>query len=263
LRSYNKQHPFPEEANRLLTDALCEMYFAPTTTAKAALLKENIPEEKIFVTGNTVIDALELMLSQNRRFSSPALQKIFQSGSLDKIILVTAHRRENFGQPIENVFNALQDVALKYPEVKIIYPVHLNPNVQEPAKRILGNTPNIFLLKPLNYSDLANLMKHSYIVVTDSGGLQEEAPSLGKPVLVLREVTERPEAVKSGTVKIIGTEKEKVFSEICLLIDDQGKYKKMAHSINPYGDGKASVRTAEAIRYYFGLQKAPPKEFNP
>lgn len=266
LRSYNKHHPFPEEANRLLTDSISDLYFAPTSTAKKALIKENINPKKIFITGNTVIDALKMVLSCKKGFENHSLVKLFPyplSPISYPLILVTAHRRENFGKPVENVFHALRRIAEKYQDVKIVYPVHLNPNVQEPAKRIMGNIDNIHLLEPLNYSDLAGLMKLSRIVVTDSGGLQEEAPTLGKPVLVLREVTERPEAVKSGTVSLIGTNEEKVFSQVSRLLSDKKHYRSMSNSVNPYGDGKAAVRTIEAIRYYFGLKKSPPKDFSP
>lgn len=265
LRSYDKKHPFPEEANRLLTDAICSIYFAPTSTAKNALLKENVDPKNIFVTGNTVIDALQAVLAQKNGFADLILKKMFPTPlplTPNSFILLTSHRRENFGKPMENIFRALARVAQKYKNFKVIYPMHLNPNVQNPAKRILGKISNIYLIPPINYSDLANLMKLSYFVVTDSGGLQEEAPSLGKPVLVLRQVTERPEAIKAGTVKIIGTQENKVFSEIVKLIEDKKLYFKMAHCVNPYGDGKASGRIFEAIRYYFGLRNTRPEEFN-
>lgn len=261
LRSYNKNQPFPEEANRLLTDALSELYFAPTETSKKALLKENIPAEKIFITGNTVIDALNIVLSEKREFSNKTLKKIFQVNNDAPVILVTAHRRENFGKPIENVFNALRRAAEKYTSAQIIYPVHLNPNVQEPAKRILGHISNVHLLPPMDYLDFSKLIQSSYIVVTDSGGLQEEAPSAGKPVLVLREVTERPEAVKYGTVKLVGTDEQNIFNEISRLMDDKKHYDKMARSVNPYGDGKASERIVEAVRKFFGFRAERPEEF--
>lgn len=263
LRSYNKQHPFPEEANRLLTDDLCDLYFAPTTTSRAALLKENVPKEKIFITGNTVIDALHWVIKQKRPASNSVVRKLMidLKSQISNLILVTAHRRENFGKPLVNVFTALRHIAAEFPNVQIVYPVHLNPNVQEPAKRILGNVPNIHLLPPVNYADLALLMQKSSFVVTDSGGLQEEAPSLGKPVLVLREVTERPEAVHAGTVRIIGTAEKKVYSEIRKLLTDKRHYTRMARATNPYGDGQASRRTVEAIQYFFGQKKSRPSEF--
>jgi len=259
LRSYNKMHPYPEEANRLLTDSICDLYFAPTATARRALLRENVAPEKIFVTGNTVTDALAMALARKHSFSQPALREIFKSDG--PVVLVTAHRRENFGAPFENIFRALRRIALRYPQVNLAYPVHLNPRVQEPAHRILGGIDNVHLLPPLDYLDLANLMKRSRIVVTDSGGLQEEAPSLGKPVLVLREVTERPEAVKAGTVKIVGTNEEKVFGAIEKLLIDKRLYKKMSQAVNPYGDGKAAARIMQAVRHYFHLRPTRPPEF--
>jgi UDP-N-acetylglucosamine 2-epimerase (non-hydrolysing) len=261
LRSYDRTQPFPEEANRLLTDALCDLYFAPTSTSKKALLKENIDPAKIFVTGNTVIDALRMVLAQKRSLAHPVLKKIAGSLTKKRVILVTAHRRENFGKPLEEAFTALARVARKYPDVQIVYPVHLNPKVQEPAYRILGGQDNILLLPPLNYADLAHLMDLACLVVTDSGGLQEEAPSLGKPVLVLREVTERPEAVKAGTVRIVGTHEKTVFSRICQVLDDRTLYHRMAKAVNPYGDGKAAQRTVDAVRYYFGSARRRPNEF--
>ncbi|MBN1621915.1 MAG: UDP-N-acetylglucosamine 2-epimerase (non-hydrolyzing) [Endomicrobiales bacterium] len=256
LRSYDKHHPFPEEANRLLSDSLCTLHFVPTRTAKKALIKENIDKSSIFITGNTVIDALHMVLS--RKYSSSNIHFLSSIPS----ILVTAHRRENFGKPFNNIFRALKRVAEKYPQVNIIYPVHMSPNVHGPAHKILGKTKNIILFPPVNYCDLAKFMESSYFVVTDSGGLQEEAPSLGKPVLVLRKVTERPEAVNAGTVKVIGTDEKKVFKEICRLIEDKKAYNKMARAVNPYGDGKAAKRTIEAIMYYFGFRSARPDEFS-
>jgi UDP-N-acetylglucosamine 2-epimerase (non-hydrolysing) len=265
LRTYDRHQPFPEEANRMLTDALCDLYFAPTATSRAALLKENISREKIFITGNTVIDALHLALAQKKPFLNPILKKMFSSRASDSsspLVLVTSHRRENFGEPMENVFHALDDAAHQYPAMTIVYPVHLNPRVQEPAHRILGHTKNIILLPPVNYTDLAGVMNRASFVVTDSGGIQEEAPALGKPVLVLRAVTERPEAVKSGTVRLIGTDRKKVFNEICRLMDDKKHYQRMAHAVNPYGDGKAAERSVQAVEYYFGLRKQKPSEFH-
>lgn len=262
LRSYNRQQPFPEEANRLLTDALAEIYFAPTTTSKKALLRENVPAKKIFITGNTVIDALHMVLAQRRQFRNPALRAAFSGKRQKRTILVTAHRRENFGKPLEAVFTALRCAAQKYNDVQIIYPVHLNPNVREPAQRILGRQENILLLPPVDYAEMALIMDRSYMVVTDSGGLQEEAPSLGKPVLVLRKVTERPEAVTAGTVRIVGTDEQNVFRQICRVLDDGAAYRRMARAVNPYGDGRAAARTVAAVRYFFGMTPSRPKEFS-
>ncbi|MCX5778814.1 MAG: UDP-N-acetylglucosamine 2-epimerase (non-hydrolyzing) [Elusimicrobia bacterium] len=266
LRTYDRYQPFPEEANRMLTDALCDLYFAPTATSRAALLKENISREKIFITGNTVIDALHMALAKKKPVANVILKKLLASrvfGPAAPLVLVTSHRRENFGAPMENVFHALNDAARVHPAMTIVYPVHLNPRVQEPAHRILGHTANIVLLPPVNYTDLAAAMYRSSFVVTDSGGIQEEAPALGKPVLVLRAVTERPEAVKSGTVRLIGTNRKKVFDEVCRLIGDTRQYQRMAHAVNPYGDGKAAVRSVQAVAYYFKMRSKKPTEFRP
>ncbi len=266
LRSYDRRQPFPEEANRLLTDALCDLYFAPTETSRKALRKENVPDERIFITGNTVIDALYRVLERGAAFTHPLLKHLFADGARPfpgNIILVTAHRRENFGAPLENAFRALRRIAEDHPDVRVFYPVHLNPNVQQPAHAILGGTANIHLLPPLSYTDLAGLMSRSHIVVTDSGGLQEEAPSLGKPVLVLRAVTERPEAVRAGTVDLVGTDEEKVYRSIAELLRGGRRLSRMARSVNPYGDGKAASRTVEAIRYYFKMRRTRPAPFIP
>ncbi|MCK9582924.1 MAG: UDP-N-acetylglucosamine 2-epimerase (non-hydrolyzing) [Endomicrobiales bacterium] len=259
LRTCNKFEPFPEEANRVLTDALSTICFAPTAQAKAALLKEGIENKKIFVTGNTVIDALNETLKRNLDFKNSELKKICHGSG--KIMLLTAHRRENFGKPMENIFQAIKKIALKHPEIKIIYPVHLNPNVQTPAKKILGNVKNIYLLPPLTYGDLTKLMQRSYLVITDSGGIQEEAPALAKPVLVLRNITERPEAVAAGTVKLVGSNKEKVFLEIEKLLNNTKAYSDMAKTTNPYGDGMASKRILYTVENYFGVNKNSHKGF--
>lgn len=287
LRSYDKFNPYPEEVNRLLTDSLCDLHFAPTLEAKENLLKENIPEERprsakrggkrppsprlrrarktIFVTGNTVIDALFLALKKKHQFRNSTLRKLFTQSPItthhSPILLVTAHRRENWGKPLTNICLALKEIAQKYPEIKIIYPVHLNPQVSEPVKHFLRNLKNVFLTSPLDYLDFVNLMNLSYLILTDSGGLQEEAPSLGKPVLVLRRVTERPEGVKAGTVRVIGTEQEKIVRETQHLLESRNVYEKMSRAVNPYGDGRAAIRILEAILYYFGLRKTKPEEF--
>jgi len=259
LRTCNKFEPFPEEANRVLTDALSAICFAPTVQAKSALLKEGIKNKNIFVTGNTVIDALNETLKRKLGFKNTKLKKICQGSG--KIILLTAHRRENFGKPMENIFQAIKKIALKHPEIKIIYPVHLNPNVQAPAKKILGNIKNIHLLPPLKYGDFTKLIQRAYFVITDSGGIQEEAPALAKPVLVLRNITERPEAVSAGTVKLVGSNKEKVFFETEKLLNNTKAYSDMAKATNPYGDGMASKRILYAVENYFGLNKNSNKEF--
>ncbi|OGR82695.1 MAG: UDP-N-acetylglucosamine 2-epimerase [Elusimicrobia bacterium RIFCSPLOWO2_01_FULL_54_10] len=263
LRSYDFDNPFPEEANRRLTDDLCTLHFAATPTGRKNLLAENIRPEGIYVTGNTVIDALKWAVLQPHVFESKPLRDFFgpiMSSSDAQVILVTAHRRENFGKPMEDVCRALKRTADRFKDVRIIYPVHLNPNVQVPVKRILGGHPRVLLLPPLHYLDFACLLERSTFVVTDSGGLQEEAPSLGKPVLVLRKVTERPEAVAACTAKIIGTEAARVEREIARLLTEDSLYTKMANAVNPYGDGKAAARTVDAIQHYFG--RGPrPKDF--
>jgi len=257
LRSYDKFNPYPEEINRRLTDAISDIYFCPTLTAKRALLKENINPKNIFITGNTVIDALYMILKKKHKFQNPTLKKVFStrySLLATRLILVTAHRRENFGKPIENICNAIKKISREFPDCKIFYPVHPNPNIKIPVHKILKHLKNVYLVPPLNYSDLANLMKISYLILTDSGGLQEEAPSLGKPVLVMRCVTERPEAVGAGTVKLVGTDEKTIFKEVKKLLTDKSEYNKMAKSTNPYGDGFAAKRTVDFIKYYFGLK---------
>lgn len=263
LRSYNYSHPFPEEANRRVADAICHLHFAPTLTAKKNLLKENIPAQNIFVTGNTVIDALQWAVSQPHEFSNSILRNFFNSQfsiRSSQLILVTAHRRENFGKPLQNICKALKNIADTNRFVRILYPVHLNPNVQQAVKKNLGKHARIILLPPLNYLDFSHLIKRCSFVVTDSGGLQEEAPALGKPVLVLREMTERPEAVEAGTVRVIGTSQNRIVTEISRLLTDPKHFRKMAMAINPYGDGKASERIRKAIFHYFNLGKKP-KDF--
>lgn len=264
LRSYDKFNPYPEEINRRLTDAISDIYFCPTLTAKQALLKENINTKNIFITGNTVIDALYMILKKKHEFQNPTL-KIFFNSQLStlnsQLILVTAHRRENFGKPIENICNAIKKIVGEFPDCKIVYPVHPNPNIKIPVHKILGHLENVYLVPPLNYPDFANLIKISYLILTDSGGLQEEAPSLGKPVLVMRCVTERQEAVVSGTVKLVGTDEKIIFKEAKKLLTDKKEYNKIAKSTNPYGDGFAAKRTVDFINYYFGLSDKRPGEF--
>jgi UDP-N-acetylglucosamine 2-epimerase (non-hydrolysing) len=259
LRSYDKANPFPEESNRVLADHLCTLHFAPTHRAGENLLKENIPAGGIFVTGNTVIDALKFAVKRNHAWTHNSLKELSLADS--RVILVTAHRRENLGEVMAGIFRALRRVAEKHPDVKIVYPVHLNPRVQNVAKEVLGNHPRIHLIPPVDYLDLINLMKLSYLVVTDSGGIQEEAPALGKPVLVLRKVTERPEAVSAGTARVAGVEEQKVFEEIDRLLVDQPEYEHMANAVNPYGDGGASARILDALKYHSGVSKKPPEEF--
>ena len=246
LRTHDMYNPWPEEANRQLTGKLAKYHFTPTTISEANLRNENITGATISVTGNTVIDALFLTLNKIR--SNPELKnKIetqlvtmgYQLKNNPKIILVTGHRRENFGEGFINICEALKEIALSNPNIDIVYPVHLNPNVQKPVKEILSHIPNIYLIEPLSYEPFVYLMNQAYFIITDSGGIQEEAPSLGKPVLVLRDTTERPEAVEAGTVKLVGTNKEKIIQETQKLINDSTEYEKMAKAHNPYGDGNA------------------------
>lgn len=256
LRTWNKYSPFPEEMNRQMTDDLADLYFAPTEESKANLLKENQAAAKIFVTGNTAIDALKQTVSSD--YQHELLAKLDPG---HKLILVTMHRRENQGQPMARVFRTLLEVVEQRPEVEVIYPVHLSPKVQKLAHEILGNHERIHLIAPLDVVDFHNLAAKSYFIMTDSGGVQEEAPSLGKPVLVLRDTTERPEGVSAGTLKLVGTEPAKVKAAMLELLDDPNVYQQMAQAQNPYGDGQASQRILAAIAYYFGLSEQRPKEF--
>lgn len=251
LRTYNNYDPFPEEINRRLTAPLTELHFAPTKTAEQHLLNENIPGKNIFVTGNTVIDALLYILDKEDLAEKRLLDSLQITPK--KFILVTAHRRESFGEPFRNICQGLKMVAEAYPDWKIVYPVHLNPNVQKPVHEILEQLPNVVLTQPLDYFRFVHLMKHAHIILTDSGGIQEEAPSLGIPVLVLREVTERPEAVEAGTVRIVGTHPKNIFGEVQRLMNSQDAYHQMARAINPYGDGNSSYRIVDIIHNYFNL----------
>ena len=247
LRSGNIYSPFPEEINRMLISKIAKYHFAPTLRAAEAIKKEGAPEKSIFKVGNTVIDALllglEIIKSNHTEYDN-------QFNYIDwnkKIVLVTGHRRESFGTGFDNMCKAIKELAVKNHNIEIIYPVHLNPNVKEPVNRILKGLNNVHLVKPLAYPDLIWLMERSYLVITDSGGIQEEAPTLGKPVLVMREVTERQEGVEAGTAKLVGTKKDLIYKEAQKLIDDNKAYKKMANSINPYGDGTASKKIADIL----------------
>lgn len=268
LRSFDKANPFPEESSRVLTDHLCSLHFAPTHRAKENLLSENIDKERIFVTGNTVTDALFIAIKEPHQWTDPTLKSLFDprkktdaTRPAARLILLTAHRRENHGKPLENVFRALRRVVEEHPGIYIVYPVHLNPNVQKSAHEVLGGRERIHLIPPVDYLDLVNLLKKSYLVVTDSGGIQEEAPALGKPVLVLRKVTERPEAAEAGTAKVIGVEEPGVYRDVTELLTDQRVYKRMANAVNPYGDGKATLRILDAIRFHFKVWSERPAEF--
>jgi UDP-N-acetylglucosamine 2-epimerase (non-hydrolysing) len=249
LRSGDKYSPFPEEINRILTGHIADYHWAPTDKAKENLLKEGVSEDKIFVVQNTVIDALFLALELLKKEGDGKYQEFFKEIDFNKkVVLVTAHRRESFGEPFENICNSVKELSIKYPEVEFVYPVHLNPNVREVVYRILSDIPNVHLIEPLDYPYMVWIMNKAYIVLTDSGGVQEEAPSLGKPVLVLRDVTERQEGVDAGTAKLVGTDKELIISEASKLLDIEQEYEKMAKSINPYGDGKTSERIVDLIK---------------
>lgn len=245
LRSGNLYSPYPEEANRKLTGILTDFHFAPTETNRDNLLREGYPEEKIFITGNTVIDALKFAVKEDYIFNMPLLDNIDYKNK--RIILLTSHRRENIGKPMENIFSAMNQIALEYEDVEVVFPIHLNPKVREIANRIFKENRRVHLIEPLDYEPFTNLMAKSYLVVTDSGGLQEEAPSLGKPVLVVREETERPEGIEAGTAKLVGTDYNNILNEIDTLITDKKEYNKMANAVNPYGDGKASERIVDII----------------
>lgn len=259
LRTYNKYSPFPEEMNRKLTGAIADLHFAPTDTASGNLKAEGTKEDKIFVTGNTVIDALHKTVTDDFKFDDEKLANIDYENK--RIILVTTHRRENLGEPMRHVYKALKDIVNEFDDVEIVFPVHKNPKVREVVNEELGNIEAVHLIDPLDYEPFANLMHRAFLVLTDSGGIQEEAPSLGKPVLVLRDTTERPEAVKAGTVKLIGTERQKVYEETKYLLTDHDEYQCMANTCNPYGDGKASKRIIEAILYHYGLSQEKPDSF--
>lgn len=254
LRTRNIFAPWPEEMNRMLTRCLTQYHFSPTPTSRQNLLKENVDEKNIIITGNTVIDALHLILYKIKSdvtLHDTVIHDLTQKGitfhNNRRIILITGHRRENFGTGFINICNAIRETALKYPEVDLIYPVHLNPNVQEPVNKILKGLDNVLLTEPLEYLPFIFIMSRSNIVLTDSGGIQEEAPSLGKPVLVMRDTTERPEAVDAGTVKLVGTNSEKIILELSLLLNNTEEYQKMSKAHNPYGDGLASQRIIDFL----------------
>jgi UDP-N-acetylglucosamine 2-epimerase (non-hydrolysing) len=256
LRTWNKYSPYPEEMNRQLTDVLSDLYFAPTDQSRFNLLKENHPKERIFVTGNTAIDALNQTVRTD--YHHAVLDLIDPT---KKMILVTMHRRENQGEPMRRVFKVMREVVESRPSVEIVYPVHLNPVVQEAADSILGNHLRIHLIDPLDVVDFHNLAARSYFIMTDSGGVQEEAPSLKKPVLVLRDTTERPEGVQAGTLKLVGTDPKTVKKAMLKLLDDDNEYQRMAEARNPYGDGHASERILNAILFEFGRLQSRPESF--
>lgn len=261
LRTGDKYSPFPEEMNRRLTDVLTDFHFAPTLTAKGNLLRENVPLEKIFVTGNTVIDALAKIVNPDYTFGEQVLQQIVDGKK--RLILLTTHRRENLGAPLHHVYRALKKILADHDDVEVIFPVHKNPKVREIVQEELGHLAQVHLIEPLDYEPFANLMAKADIVLTDSGGIQEEAPALGKPVLVLRDTTERPEAVAAGTVKLVGTEFADVFAETERLLNDPAYYRIMSEACNPYGDGNASERIIRIILAAYGYPVCPLAEFLP
>lgn len=259
LRTWDKYSPYPEEMNRTLVGDIADLHFCPTPANRANLAGEGI-KDGVFITGNTVIDALQTTVVKDYHFATDLLNHLDYAGK--KIILVTCHRRENYGQPMTNIMTALRRIADAHEDVELVYPVHLSPVVREAADKYLSGHPRIHLIDPLDVEEMHNLMARCYLVMTDSGGLQEEAPALGRPVLVLRRETERPEAVEAGTVKIAGTEEEDVFQLAHTLLTDAKAYGEMAHAVNPYGDGQACRRIADAIEWKFGLREQAPEAFN-
>lgn len=247
LRTYDKYSPFPEEMNRQMVDCMTDMYFAPTKLSKDNLLKQNIDKNKIYITGNTAIDAMSKTVDKN--YKHKELEWIKDN---ERMILLTAHRRENLGEPMRNIFRAIKRITDEFEDVKVIYPIHKNPKVREIAKEIFGNTNKIKLIEPLEVFDFHNFQNKSYIIMTDSGGIQEEAPSLGKPVLVLRDTTERPEGIDAGTLKLVGTDEETIYKEAKRLLTNKEEYNKMSHASNPYGDGTASKKIVDAIIVKYG-----------
>lgn len=260
LRTYDKYSPFPEEVNRRLVGQIASLHFAPTVRNRENLAREQITDG-VVVCGNTVVDAIHLTVKPDFAFRDEQL-KTLDFGS-SRVVLVTAHRRENYGEPMENICRAIARLSERYPDVHFVYPVHLSPYVRETAQKFLGGNSRIHLIHPLMVDEMHNLMARCYLIMTDSGGLQEEAPSLGKPVLVLRRETERPEAVEAGTVKLAGVEEEEIFRLACELFDDPAAYQKMAHAVNPYGDGATCGRIVQQIAYYFGRTGQAPAPFVP
>ncbi len=261
LRTNDPKNPFPEEINRRLTSCMTDLHFAPTQTARKALLKEGYSNDRVYVTGNTVVDALKFSVRKDYTFSVEELNKI--SNSNKKLVLITMHRRENWGKPMEGAANAVKRLAERYKEFNFIFPVHLNPVVRDIVYPVLQNISNVSLIEPLDYLDFVNIMAKSYLILTDSGGVQEEGPAFGIPILVLRSVTERPEAVEFGTVKLVGLDEEKIFSTAVVLFENPNEYNKMANAVNPYGDGKAAIRHVKIISNYFNLTNELVEEFVP
>lgn len=259
LRSGNMYSPYPEEANRKLTGVMTTLHFSPTPEARQNLLRENIGDAAIFVTGNTVIDALLATAKQTYQFEDAVLQQLLDSPG--KKVLITAHRRENQGTPMVHIFQAVRRLHETLPDIQFIFPIHKNPKVRELAAQILGDLERVHIIEPLDYEPFANVMARVDLILTDSGGVQEEAPALGKPVLVLRDTTERPEAVKAGTVALVGTDENLIYNTALQLLTDDDTYHKMANAVNPYGDGKASGRIMQAIEYYFDIIAERPENW--
>lgn len=259
LRTGNIYSPFPEEMNRKLTGSLATYHFAPTAGSEQNLLKENVDKEHIYVTGNTVIDALQMTVQDGYHFEDDDLNTLDYEGK--RIVLVTTHRRENLGEPMRHVYRAIRQLVDDFDDIQVVFPVHKNPKVRQVVQEELGHVDRVSLINPLDYEPFANLMARSYLVLTDSGGIQEEAPSLGKPVLVLRNTTERPEAVVAGTVQLVGTDKDRVYKEAYTLLADERAYKQMSNAVNPYGDGKATQRILQALRHEFLGTAARPDYF--
>ncbi|NQD67887.1 UDP-N-acetylglucosamine 2-epimerase (non-hydrolyzing) [Bacillus haikouensis] len=257
LRTWNKYSPFPEEMNRQLTGVMADLHFAPTEKSARNLLNENKKEEGIFITGNTAIDALKTTVKDE--YKHEVLEKV----GGDRLVLLTAHRRENLGQPMRNMFRAIKRLVEEHNDIQVVYPVHLNPAVREVADEVLGNDSRIHLIEPLDVIDFHNFASRAHLILTDSGGVQEEAPSLGVPVLVLRDTTERPEGIEAGTLKLAGNEEENIYKLAKELLTDEQAHSKMSKATNPYGDGQASYRIAQAIRYQFGQLQERPETFKP
>lgn len=253
LRTYDKYSPFPEEMNRCLTCRIADLHFSPTISNRNNLIREAIDDKDIYITGNTVIDALKTTVSKDYKLCESMNNVDFSK----RVILVTAHRRENLGEPLENICRALKRIVTDFEDVELVYPVHLNPAVRETVNKYLADMDRVHLIDPVDVRDMHNAMDRSFMIMTDSGGLQEEAPSLGKPVLVLRNETERPEAVEAGTVKVAGVCEDVIYDMAKKLLTDENEYNSMAHAVNPYGDGEASRRTVEAILYHFGMGDRP------
>ena len=258
LRTYDMYSPFPEEMNRTLVGDIARLHFSPTVANAENLRKEAVQGE-IFITGNTVIDAMRTTVRPDFVFANPALNAM-DFGK--RVITLTCHRRENYGQPMEDIMSAVRTIVEKYEDVEVVYPVHLSPVVQECAKRNLGDLSRVHLIEPLDVNEMHNLMARSYMIMTDAGGLQEEAPAMGKPVLVLRKETERPEAIAAGTVKLAGVDKDEIIRLASELLEDENMYQSMAKAVNPYGDGTACARIAEAIKWHFGFRADRPEDFN-